>query len=226
MDFRPFRSLHQVPGLSILEGITTLKNPAFPHILLAITTILFQTPHAAPTFVFTSLPILIHLAESQFTWGFAKRTLGPLTGYLTVDSFTTTRDLLASTGQVLFGQSALSAGIALTSWLAVLLHRQAIRGGALLEGNWDTTLAFGLLWAGAWLAFSWISPFGRYVGSVDSEQSTVDVFRVSPRPSQQTYRVSCGLTDTLAPPALTSYLVQQLMRHTILGRTYAGGDSF
>lgn len=163
MDFRPLRNLHQVPGLSVLEGITTIKTPAFPHIVLAITTILFQTPHAAPTFVFTSLPILIHLAETQSTWDFTKTTLGPLICYLTADSYTTTRGLLASKGQVLFGQLALSTGLAFTSWLAVVAHRQAIRGGALSEGNWDTTLAFGLLWAMAWLVFSWISPFGRYV---------------------------------------------------------------
>lgn len=163
MDLHPFRDL-SLPGIySAFEGIITLKNISFPHTILAITSFLFQTPHASPTFIFTSLPILIHLAESQPTGRFLLTSILPLIGTLTTGGLSTSWNLISSKGQVITGQTALSACIGVVCGLAVMLHRLTISRGGMKEGSWDTTIGFGLIWAGFWLIFSWISSFGRYV---------------------------------------------------------------
>lgn len=158
------RDVYLLPGiLSIFEGIITLKNISFPHTILAITSFLFQTPHASPTFLFTSLPILIHLAHTQHPFRFLLTAIPSLGIPLTANGLLTSWNLLPSPGQVIGGQTILSTVIAGMCALAVLLHRLSVGWGGFKEGNWDTTMAFGLIWAGAWLAFSWMSPLGRYV---------------------------------------------------------------
>lgn len=165
MAFHPFRHLQHSPDLSVLEGLLTLENPALPNILLVIITCLFQTPHSSPLFVFTSLPLLIHLAESQFTTDLFTKTLISFASGTGATIGGTTWGLLPNFGEKLLGTAVMSTLISFASVSAVSLHRQVLRARLLKEGNWDAIVFFGLLWAGVWALFSHISPFGRFVST-------------------------------------------------------------
>ena len=165
MDFHRIRTLASGSMYNLYEGIFTLKNYSLPHVLLALTGFLFQSPKTSPTFYFTSLPILIHLAATSTVPEYVAKAIVPLISATTGSSLFTSWNLVSSAAQVIAGQTALSACVGLMAGMAVLVHRLAIRFGGLEEGSWDTTLVFGLIWAAAWLVFTWASPFGRFVSS-------------------------------------------------------------
>lgn len=163
MDFHLLRNIRNIPGLSAFEGVFTIKNLSFPHVILAITSFLFQRPHASPVFVFTSLPTLIYLAESQTPWQFfTASAISPIPA-LDAGGLLTSWNITAKASEVLVGQTLLSGFVGMMTILAVLLHRMVIQHGLLQEGSWDTILVFGLVWAAALLTLTSCSPLGRFV---------------------------------------------------------------
>jgi hypothetical protein len=89
------------------------QKPSFPHVILAITAFLFQTLHASPTFVFTSLAILIHLAANSSFRQYMAKAISPLILAPNGGSLPTSWNLVSSTAQVFTGQTLLSTFIGL-----------------------------------------------------------------------------------------------------------------
>lgn len=162
--FMPWRYIQRFPGFNIIEGLFTRPSPSFPHILVSITTLLFQTPNTSPLFVFTSLPVLIDTTyRRRPRWPDLMRRAGYILFALFTNSIFSSWNLLENHGEVLLGQGAFSGAVALATLAPILLHRALTSKRIVRKEGWEVGIAFGLLWAVGWALFEHVSPFGRYV---------------------------------------------------------------
>jgi hypothetical protein len=166
LRFWLYRLLHRFPQLNVFEGFAYRAIPSFPHILIAVTTFLFQTPNASPMFVFTALPILINTCYRQTpSWTAGLRRVIWIAVALFAYSIGTSWGLLRQHGDVFMAQTAFSSAVSVMTLAPVLAHRFLTGKGVIRPDGWEVGIAFGLLWAAGWAVFAWLSPFGRYVSN-------------------------------------------------------------
>src|SRR6478735_8830676 len=109
MSFWPFRTELGPRGLRIVEGLYYWLCASSPYeALLGIASVLFFTPNASPTFIFTSLPVLLHLSRELSTTSFLLQAGSVLAMSRTLNSMTTVLPLLENKAEVIAGQSLLS----------------------------------------------------------------------------------------------------------------------
>jgi hypothetical protein len=184
-------------GLRIIEGLFTWLWASSPYeALLGITSVLFFSPNASPTFIFTSLPVLLRLSRDLSTTAYLLRAGSVLAMSRTLNSMTTVLPLLENKAEVIAGQSLLSLGQSATAVLPAWGHQEIVRWRGMEEG-WETVLLFGLLWSVAWEVWGALSPFGSYVSRLLCRDASLVISRIiqadpyqgSPNLSPSTYRL-------------------------------------
>lgn len=124
LHFWLHRVVQALSHFKILEGVAYRPSISYPHIVVAVTALIFQTPGTSPLFVVTSLPVLIdtcYRGTPKSSDSFRK--LGCLAAALFGNSIWSSWGLLDNHGEILMGQAVFSVAVAAMTIAPILAHR-------------------------------------------------------------------------------------------------------
>ena len=152
--------------MEYIKALLTHLNIDNPTLLTAFSSIFTLTPSTSPFFPLLTLPALLiqgHKESSRSTLNIFKKLLGT-TLASTSGSLYQTWGILPSGVEQVLSQIVFSLFIGLILGFCVGLQSVFIETKWVEDcDDWVFSPIFGLTWAGVWLTWSKISPFGGYV---------------------------------------------------------------